>query len=276
MVENHKLGANIPPPPLVSSTIEAHNETNQCRARGRNLMRSHRQTPELLPILSRGKHRNARRGACFMEYASVIAGDAWSDHPPCTDPGLASLARMVNDCTADSARNQLLVLVPSVIGVTGGGVRTSVRLAARAASAALPIASEGRQRALAAGMLRLDQILSSYGESIDDAPRVLIATALQSTPSAATWAQQFLATTGALDPRSIPLMTDAIIRTAVVGIADACVNDADDRLRELLTEAIADCREQIHGRIPSIDNQSGGDRVLTTSNGRKSLFQTIS
>lgn len=238
-------------------------------------MRSHRQTPELLPILARGKHRNARRGACFMEYASVIAGEAWSDHPPCTDPALASLARMVNDCTSDSARNQLLVLVPSVIGVTGGGVRISVRLAARAASAALPIASEGRQRALAAGLLRLDEILSSSGESRDDAPRALIATALRSTPSAATWAEQFLATTGSLDPRSIPLMTDAIVRTAVVGIADACVDDADDRLRELLTAAIADCREQIPGRIPASDDRSGGDRILPVSAERESLFQTI-
>jgi hypothetical protein len=36
-------------------------------------------------------------------------------------------------------------------------------------------------------------------------------------------------------------MSDAIIRTAVVGIADACVPNPDERLRDLLAAAIADC-----------------------------------
>ena len=204
-------------------------------------MRSIRPTPELLPILSRGKHRNSRRGACFMEYASVLAGESWSDHPACTDPALASLARMVNDCSSDESRNRLVILIPSVIGLTGDGVRTGVRLAARAASAAIPIASEGRQRALAAGLLRCEELLDWYGDSVDASPRVLIAEALAHTPAAADWARRFLATTGPIHPRSIPLMTDAIIRTAVVGIADACIADPDDRLRLLLTAAIADC-----------------------------------
>ena len=40
--------------------------------------------PALLPVLSRGKHRNPRKGACFMEFASLLAGERWSDHPACT------------------------------------------------------------------------------------------------------------------------------------------------------------------------------------------------
>jgi hypothetical protein len=73
-------------------------------------------SPELLPVLSRGKHRNPRRGACFMEYASYLAGESWSDHPACTHPALASLARMVNDCISDEARGRLVTLIPTVIG----------------------------------------------------------------------------------------------------------------------------------------------------------------
>ena len=42
--------------------------------------------PDLVPILSRGKHRNPRKGACFMEMASYLAGERWSDHPRCTHP----------------------------------------------------------------------------------------------------------------------------------------------------------------------------------------------
>lgn len=200
-----------------------------------------RTTPALLPVLSRGKHRTPRRGACFMEYASYLAGETWSDHPSCTDPALASLARMVNDCTSDAARGRLLTLIPSVIGLTGDGAITGIRLAGRAASAALPIASEGRQRALAAGLLRCDDLLANYGEIVAGANRMTIRSALADTPGASSWARDFLQAAGTLNPRSIPLMSDAIIRTAVVGIADACVQDPDDRLRELLTLAIADC-----------------------------------
>ena len=49
--------------------------------------------PDGMPVLSRGKHRSPRRGACFMELASVLAGERWSDHPACTHPLLAQLAR---------------------------------------------------------------------------------------------------------------------------------------------------------------------------------------
>ena len=48
--------------------------------------------------------RNPRKGACFMEYASYLAGEDWSDHPACTHPLLAAIARHVNDCTTDAAR----------------------------------------------------------------------------------------------------------------------------------------------------------------------------
>ena len=209
--------------------------------------------PELLPVLAPGKHRNPRRGGCFMEYASYLAGERWSDHPTCTDPALASLARMVNDCTSDAARGQLVTLIPSVIGLVGDDTRTGIMIAARAASGALPIACEGRQRALAAGLLRCDELLAERNhertegwpdERPDErtaATRAVIRDALGFAPAAAAWARQFLARTGPLSPRSIPLMTEAIIRTAVVGIADACVQDPDARLRALLVSAIADC-----------------------------------
>ena len=54
-------------------------------------------SPDIMPVLSRGGHRSPRKGACFMELASFLAGEPWSDHPSCTHPLLASLARDVND-----------------------------------------------------------------------------------------------------------------------------------------------------------------------------------
>ena len=62
------------------------------------------QPPELLPVLSRGKHRSPRTGACFMEFASLLAGERWSDHPVCTHPLLGAVARHVNDFTSDAGR----------------------------------------------------------------------------------------------------------------------------------------------------------------------------
>src|SRR6266498_6021242 len=70
------------------------------------------QPPALLPMLSRGKHRSPRRGACFMEFASLLAGERWSDHPACTHPLLSAVARHVNDWTSDAGRPRLAPLIP--------------------------------------------------------------------------------------------------------------------------------------------------------------------
>ena len=75
--------------------------------------------PDGIPVLSRGRHRTPRRGACFMEFASVLAGERWSDHPSCTHPLLGQLARQVNDNISDDGRQELALLIPSVVGRRG-------------------------------------------------------------------------------------------------------------------------------------------------------------
>lgn len=42
--------------------------------------------PQGVPVLSHGRHRNPKQGACFMEMASFLAGERWSDSPRCTHP----------------------------------------------------------------------------------------------------------------------------------------------------------------------------------------------
>src|SRR5437868_1404715 len=103
---------------------------------------------EFLPLLTRGKHRSPRHGACFMEFASYLAGERWSDHPACTHPLLASLARQVNDRISDDARQTLLDVVPDVIGLTTDDLRVDALIALRAAATALPVVSEERQRVM--------------------------------------------------------------------------------------------------------------------------------
>ena len=88
------------------------------------------QVPDGLPVLSRGKHRSPRSGACFMEMASVLAGEKWSDQPQCTHPLLAGLARLVNDSISDTGRRGLVEHIPSVVGVQGDGLGWEVSLVA--------------------------------------------------------------------------------------------------------------------------------------------------
>ena len=88
---------------------------------------SRSQSPEMLPLLSRGKHRNPRKGACFMELASYLAGERWSDHPACTHPLLASVARLVNDYTSDAERPRLAELIPSVWQSSTGAETVSLQ-----------------------------------------------------------------------------------------------------------------------------------------------------
>jgi hypothetical protein len=116
-------------------------------------------SPDLMPVLSRGKHYSPRRGACFMEFASYLAGERWSDHPSCTHPLLAGLARLVNDYTSDAQRQRLAPLVPSVVGLTSDDVRVDLRIALRAALSALPVVAEERQRSMAATILVANRLL---------------------------------------------------------------------------------------------------------------------
>lgn len=199
--------------------------------------------PALVPMLSAGRHRSPRSGACFMEFASYLAGERWSDHPACTHPALAFLARMVNDCTSDRARSRLADLIPSVIGLNGHDRRIEILLALRVATNALPIASEECQRALAVGILSCRMRLVRLGAPADDELSERIDDALTKAPLATRWAEDFVAQhVAATRERAISRMAESVIRVGVLGIAQACSPGADALLREVLSGAIADCR----------------------------------
>lgn len=64
--------------------------------------------------LSAGAHLAPEDGRCLMEYVSALAGAPFGDHPSCTDPTLAELARLVNDAISDAGRNSLVDLAPAL------------------------------------------------------------------------------------------------------------------------------------------------------------------
>ena len=197
---------------------------------------------EFLPVLSRGRHRRPRSGACLMEYASYLAGERWTDHPACTHPLLAELARQVNDFTSDAGRQALIELVPDMIGVTGTGIRIDLSVALRAARTALPIAAEECQRIMAVGILTCERLLADLEGASGNPLTPESRNALALAPSAAEWASGFTRrlkiSRSAFRRETAP----TIVRYAVQGIAHACVPHRDAELHDLLAAAIADCK----------------------------------
>ncbi|MFG1611134.1 hypothetical protein ACGFI3_00170 [Nonomuraea wenchangensis] len=208
---------------------------------------------EHMPVLSRGRHRNPKRGACFMELASYLAGERWSDHPACTHPLLAALARLVNDNVNDENRAALVPLVPSIIGLTGDDLRVDARIALRCATTALPVAAAERQLALAVSVLAAEEMLAR----LDGAPPGRLSEAsrraLDEVPHASAQARRFSRAAKITEKGFRRYAAPNAVQLAVVGIVQACVNDPDALLRRLLEETIADCAAMMHGTTPPND-----------------------
>ncbi len=233
---------------------------------------SHGRTPDLVPVLSRGKHRNPRKGACFMELASFLAGEPWSDHPKCTHPLLAALARYVNDSVGDAARREIAPLVPEVIGLNLGDPIIDARLAREVALAALPIVSSQRQRVAAVGLLRCEQVLNELEGRPASHVSARVEFALADVPEARDWARDFCGAGFGKVESFGSRSARAIVHSAVVGIAEAAVGDAEQRLVELLRRSIADCARWMgHGTGIVADEQWREMCQLTTAKRRRVL-----
>ena len=196
--------------------------------------------PDVMPILSPGRHRSPRRGACFMEFASYLAGERWSDHPACTNGTLAHLARMVNDQTSEAGRARLTPLIPSVVGLTSEDPLLDVLLAVRAATAAVPVAAEARQHSQAVALRVALRILAERDDELAAESRQLAEAALRAAPAADAWAFRFIEKVGPGRPGMTVRQCRDVVTGAVDGIARACGGDPDERLVALLTAAVAD------------------------------------
>ncbi len=193
--------------------------------------------PDGLPTLSRGKHRSPRKGACFMEMASVLANEPWSDKPRCTDPLLAQLARLVNDHSSDAHRSELAVMIPSVIGVHGTGLAWDVQFVAAVAGEAVPDVPEYLQRALAGGLIRCEELAVPLGLDTTG-----IRDALDLVPGAEAWARHWLDGTPLTEKQFRRRSAPQVIRCAVRGLATGAVPDPDIRLQQLLRVGIDTAR----------------------------------
>jgi hypothetical protein len=197
--------------------------------------------PDILPVLSKGKHRNPRKGACFMELASYLAGERWSDHPACTHSLLASIARLVNDHTSDEGRPRLAELIPSVIGLIGDDPHIDALITLRCSTIALPVAAAERQRVLAVSVLVCERVLAQLDGRRQDSLTPDSERVLRTVPHATQWAHRF---TSDVAPRLTAFRTKAAphaVRCAIEGAAHALIPDPDVLLRSMLAESIDIC-----------------------------------
>jgi hypothetical protein len=174
-----------------------------------------------------------------MEFASFLAGEKWSDHPSCTHPLLAQLARRVNDLIDDEGRQQLVPLIPSVVG-RGGDEHTWLTLPVAVAAAPILDVPEGTQRVLAAGLLSAQRLAVAAGPDLatvaDQAQE-----ALDLVPGAVTWVER-LGRPARISPKTFAnRCAPTMIRCAVDGIVVSGGPQVDSRLRSLLETAIAAC-----------------------------------
>ncbi len=215
--------------------------------------------PDLVPMLSRGKHRSPRKGACFMELASYLAGERWSDHPSCTHPLLAALARHVNDNSTDDGRQRLAGLIPGVIGLVDDDPHVDVDLALRAATTALPIVSAERQQVMAVAVLCGNRVLGGLDGHPPGWSEQRSRELLADVPHAARWAARHSITSGPSKRAFRRHAAPSTVRYAVYSIA-ASVPDADNHLHDLLAASIDDVRGRC-GRVP--ERVAGVDPAAT-------------
>lgn len=194
--------------------------------------------PDGLPLLSRGRHRTPRQGASLMEAASLLAGEPWSDRPTCTHPLLAHLARLVNDHTTDAGRQDLALVVPTLVGRRGDD-DTWLRLPVAVAALTILDVPETMQRALAAGLVRAERLCADAGPQLLATQREARAT-LDLVPGSLAWAERLGVRTLDLDAfaeHTAPTM----VRCAVEGIVATGSPDRDARLRAVLDAGLRAC-----------------------------------
>ena len=196
---------------------------------------------ESLPVLARGKHRGPRKGACFMEFASLLAGERWSDHPRCTHPLLGALARSVNDCTSDEGRPLLAPLVPDVIGTEADDPRLAPELVVLTCRSTLPYVQAHPRFVLAVALLSAERQLVEAGAAPAAGPDPL---SVRERADAAAYVDRFR-----VSPRFYRRKgAQGVLQYAVGAVSLERGPRSDTILRELLEAAVARYHEVVPGQ----------------------------
>jgi len=224
-----------------------------------------RRIPDALPFLSPGRHRRRRHGVCLMEYTSIIAGERFSDHPRCTDPALAAVARAVNDYSSAAGRQRLAELASdlSVASRTDPGLGYAV--ARRCLLTALPHAEQPRRHVLVVGVLGLDRASRDMSRGwrpdfVDVDTELGLMRYDRELADATTVLRELRVTPREYVRRGLPFA----IETAVATIAEEAT-DADEQLRALLEDCLYDVRRAAAlAQVPSAMCAASSDTSVSS------------
>jgi hypothetical protein len=203
--------------------------------------------PDLLPVLSPGRHRHPGKGACFMEMASYLAGERWSDHPGCAHPTLAALARDVNDHLDAEHRAQLVPMIPDVIGTATEDPHVPLLVARACALAVLGLESP-HEGIAALALLHAEAALNVLDGRRPESLTAEARRALDHHDDAVRWARRFTGQVGrhrrtGTGSRADQRASAAAVRSAVVALG--LTAGGQDRMVDLLREAIGICRAAV-------------------------------
>ena len=220
--------------------------------------------PDALAFLSPGRHRRRRRGVCLMEYTSILAGERFTDHPRCTDPVLAAVARSVNDYSSDAARQRLALIASDLTTAHRTDPRVGYVLARRCLLTALPYSELPRRRVLSVGLLGLDR--ASRDLSRGWRPDFVdVDTELGLMPYAGELeaAGEFLRAQGVTPEDYVRRGLPLAIETAIATIAQNAP-DADDVLHDLLVDCLHDVRRSAAApQVPSASCAASSDTSVS-------------
>lgn len=195
--------------------------------------------PDALPVLAAGRHRHPSDGGCAMEWASLLAGERWSDHPACTHPLLAHLTRAVNDLVGDRARTALARLVPTLVGLTSDDRTWSLEIATVTVRHALHRSLPADRRDLVVALLTLDRLLAASDGRPASRRRPATTALLATVPAGdVVWAERFTRAMGAT--RHVRGLSRRIVDVCVATVA--APPDADGALVAMLTDAVETCQ----------------------------------
>jgi hypothetical protein len=107
-------------------------------------------------VIRKGRHDSPERGACVMELSSMLAGEAFSDHPATVCPVIAGFLRSYNDLLPDGQHDELYAYAAQVVGTSASA---SASLRRRRARRIIEWAGAGRQPRLRVRLRPWDLIL---------------------------------------------------------------------------------------------------------------------
>jgi hypothetical protein len=200
-----------------------------------------------------------------MEYTSIIAGERFSDHPRCTDPALAAVARAVNDYSSDAGRQQLAALASDLSVAHRSDPNVGYLVARRCLLTALPYSVQPRRRVLSVGLLGLDRAARDMSRGwrpdfVDVDTELGLMPYDGELAAASAFLREQRVTPGEYVRRGLPLA----IETAVATIAEEAA-DADDVLRALLEDCLYDVRRSATpARVPSATCAASSDTSVSS------------